>query len=1111
MSEAERLLLWEVLEKTKDVDKQKMVKDLIEHAAALLDRVIETFPTYTLHNRYHARNVVARMADLLGEDIGKVTPLEAALLMLSAYFHDIGMVFTEEERAGLAQEPEWRQFLDRHPRAYLAVQGRNPIPVEIAEWYCRWRHADRVYVHLDRPERPPLRWGVAPLRDGLGELCRSHNWSATEVTNAQKLSSGFLAGQADLRFCAILLRLADILDFDRSRAPEAVYRHLGLERRRTKRERDSDVEWLKHLRSDGFRFPPAADRQPGYTLGFIAAPDHPAVEHDVRGFLQTIENELRDCESILRYCSVRWRNFYLPHQISKKDIISVGFRYGEYRFTLDQERILGLLMGENLYDDPHVFVRELLQNALDASRLRQQLERVRGRRDFSAQPIRVTDWSDDEHRQWVRIDDFGTGMDEAIITSFLLRIGSSYYQSAEYEADALRVASNGLGDFKPISRFGIGLLSCFIVGDRIEISTRRRLPDGSLGTGLRLTIDGLNGFPVLKDSDLGVPAAMPAAPAAAPGERDYRLEPGTSIAVRLDPRKQRRPLVLKEALLRYLCCPPVPVHYKSKPIGGGPAVIDSPWCKPTTLPFPPEELKELVRLFPSDLFSPPEIDVTPIDLSSVTPDSRLTGQIAVFRLLPPRWLPRWKDLPVASHIWTYYPFPGPIALSRQLDIGNDLSLHVRFDIRLDPAALREVIEQGISEGNGGLSRLSSWARSVAEEARAGNFPHIPTLRHASSREPERLPFRLTMPSSAVHQVLSKDVSAYLKTCASLMTIGHNGIRLPQRLIDGRLWMDFASLSLNSADRKSIGIIMLRDGFRPTTSLSRDRLQALPWAAYLAGDIALSRALTAAQGETAAQPHGSLLPLIPLRSYPSVHEVLEWDRDGRNENLAMMPWFGTPRSPRELDLKTLLLQVQKGETHLPIDLVTPRSIAGLWSRSSENETGPLSTGSGATIDTASVFAAAAAYLKLHLRLEKAEPNSVRYYTGLRSGEPGIGRIFLAHAVRETPLSSGERLFLPLTFVSFAHGTGFQERSSGCINREHPFARWLIENAGLLTEEYPQWFNELRAALVPGIAANREVDDMPHSVLRDLMQRLEHLRPTLSIDEDILPQAEEFAVW
>ena len=60
--------------------------------------------------------------------------------------------------------------------------------------------------------------------------------------------------------CAALLRLADLLDFDASRAPDALFRHLGLDRPGTLEERISAAEWSKnragvfHMGSDSVLF-----------------------------------------------------------------------------------------------------------------------------------------------------------------------------------------------------------------------------------------------------------------------------------------------------------------------------------------------------------------------------------------------------------------------------------------------------------------------------------------------------------------------------------------------------------------------------------------------------------------------------------------------------------------------------------------------------------------------------------------------------------------------------------------------------------------------------------------------------------------------------------------
>ena len=159
----EHTVLWKRFEARATSDQETLVRSLLAHAEALLDRVIETFPTYTLHNHVHAENVVVRMGDLLGDD-ERLSALEAAMLLLSAYFHDIGMVFDADARANLRDEDGFSTFLHAHPDAYIAVtESDEALPVEIAEWYCRWRHADRVWVYLE-PLADELDWGAVPLR-----------------------------------------------------------------------------------------------------------------------------------------------------------------------------------------------------------------------------------------------------------------------------------------------------------------------------------------------------------------------------------------------------------------------------------------------------------------------------------------------------------------------------------------------------------------------------------------------------------------------------------------------------------------------------------------------------------------------------------------------------------------------------------------------------------------------------------------------------------------------------------------------------------------------------------------------------------------------------------
>lgn len=223
---------------------------------------------------------------------------------------------------------------------------RGEVTAHLAEWYCRWIHPDRVFDFLRQVENRELQWEGAQLHQQLGQVCRSHGYDVGLLKDDEKFPTAF-SYQADLKFCAILLHLADILDFDNTRTPEEVYKYLDLGKPTDKRLTDSDIEWRKHLAAFGFKFPPERDGE-RYALKFSASPDHLAVEYDVRKFLDVIEEEIEKCDKLLRQGSVRWRGFKLPSHIERSEIISRGYTYGEYRFTLEQRRILELLMGENL-------------------------------------------------------------------------------------------------------------------------------------------------------------------------------------------------------------------------------------------------------------------------------------------------------------------------------------------------------------------------------------------------------------------------------------------------------------------------------------------------------------------------------------------------------------------------------------------------------------------------------------------------------------------------------------------------------------------------------------------------------------------------------------------
>jgi len=93
-------------------------------------------------------------------------------------------------------------------------------------------------------------------------------------------------------------------------------------------------------------------------------------------------------------------------------------------------------------------------------------------------------------------------MTEEMILNYFLRVGRSYYQSDEFKK--MNYDNKRFYDFSPISQFGIGILSCFLKGDRMEVSTRHY----NAGNGIRFTMNGIKGYysiAVEEKGDRGTP------------------------------------------------------------------------------------------------------------------------------------------------------------------------------------------------------------------------------------------------------------------------------------------------------------------------------------------------------------------------------------------------------------------------------------------------------------------------------------------------------------------------------------------------------------------------------------------------------------------------------
>ncbi|WP_120315641.1 HSP90 family protein [Catellatospora citrea] len=122
-------------------------------------------------------------------------------------------------------------------------------------------------------------------------------------------------------------------------------------------------------------------------------------------------------------------------------------------FQVDLRGIVDLL-SHHLYSSPRVYVRELMQNAVDAITARRALAPTAPASVWLESPKTTGDGT-------LRVHDTGLGLTEQQVHELLATIGRSG------KRDEL-----GFSRHEFLGQFGIGLLSCFLVADEIRVQTR---------------------------------------------------------------------------------------------------------------------------------------------------------------------------------------------------------------------------------------------------------------------------------------------------------------------------------------------------------------------------------------------------------------------------------------------------------------------------------------------------------------------------------------------------------------------------------------------------------------------------------------------------------------
>lgn len=446
------------------------LRDLRDRVTPEVSQINRLFPEYTPHDEQdHLRRLFSVAGIVLGRAlIEQLNSAELFVLAASLYAHDWGMAVGEPEKQWIlegtlppgaslddfASLPDERSRLKKFAKEQRLAPNEQgflgEIPPETWREYVRQTHAFRSGERARRFFEK-VDGGVA---EAIARVCEGHWLDFPQLQDFGRYPdhSSVLSEDVNVRALAVYLRLVDLLDLSEDRTPYVLWKFVA------PRNARSSMEWAKHR---ALRSVISVPYQKGRVLHVDGGTDDPEVYAALEDLQGWCDEQFRGCSDLLRRMNEPRHGLDVYH--IEWNLDPRGFRPLSIQFEFDRGAMFEILSNEIYKGDPYVFLRELLQNSIDAIRMRREILQLKEIPAGDLGLIRVDVEHGAEGDAVVTWMDDGVGMDESVVRNYLAVAGRSYYRSEDFEREGLKM--------DPISRFGVGILSCFMVADGIEIET----------------------------------------------------------------------------------------------------------------------------------------------------------------------------------------------------------------------------------------------------------------------------------------------------------------------------------------------------------------------------------------------------------------------------------------------------------------------------------------------------------------------------------------------------------------------------------------------------------------------------------------------------------------
>ena len=511
------------------------------HVPNILSCVSQVFPHYTKHDASHSNAILDSVERILGKDaIEKLSVTDLWLLLCSAYYHDIGMYISGKEIEKCFKSDEFKNFLYdikdnsisplnkyavffeskdgklKYDNCDLTLDSFNAAKYLLAEFF-RKSHADRSGDLLQSDSSVTQMFSeINRLITIIADICRLHGEDFKEVMKFSDVENGVngIEDYCHPRFVACMLRIGDLLDFDSSRVSKPSLDHLS-----TSIPYDSKIHNEKNYCIKHALITPEK-------VDVLAECKDVEVAFEIDRWFTSINEEMSNQRNY-------WHDIVADLDIKgfpmrgNLNINLLGYEIIDNnlkpKFEVDNEKVIKILQGSGIYDNKFECIREILQNAVDATYLRIFLEKLKGKKEFAPESIEGFDdflkiCKQPEYQIEVRckkkeiedesekkegdkkqkkkyvwhfeIQDHGIGLRKSDL-KFLMKIGSG-----KNNKDKFNIIKEMPEYAKPSGIFGIGFQSIFLITEKVNIKSRYAFGDEVIDVDVGTPLKG--GFAVLK-------------------------------------------------------------------------------------------------------------------------------------------------------------------------------------------------------------------------------------------------------------------------------------------------------------------------------------------------------------------------------------------------------------------------------------------------------------------------------------------------------------------------------------------------------------------------------------------------------------------------------------